>query len=156
MSRLLMAIALAVLSVSTALAQDYPSRPLRIIVPFPAGGGVDTMARILANKMTDVVKQPVLVEHKPGAGGNVGTSQAAKATGPSTWWRCLPTSATAALRPIIAMMPLSLYRNGVVGSPCIVRKMLSAAQRPDCCATEPSWGSVSPAALGMFAASPTA
>jgi tripartite-type tricarboxylate transporter receptor subunit TctC len=78
MSRLLTAIALAVLSASTALAQDYPNRPLRIIVPFPAGGGVDTMARILANKMTGIVKQPVLVEHKPGAGGNVGTDFVAK------------------------------------------------------------------------------
>jgi tripartite-type tricarboxylate transporter receptor subunit TctC len=73
-----MAITLAVLSVSTALAQDYPNRPLRMIVPFPAGGGVDTMARILAHKLTDVLKQPVLVEHKPGAGGNVGTDFVAK------------------------------------------------------------------------------
>jgi len=56
-----------------ASAQDYPNRPIRLIVPFPAGGGVDTMARVLANKMSDVVGQPVLVEHKPGAGGNVGT-----------------------------------------------------------------------------------
>jgi len=47
-------------------------------VPFPAGGGVDTMARILALKMGDVVKQTVLVEHKPGAGGNVGTDFVAK------------------------------------------------------------------------------
>ena len=47
-------------------------------MPFPAGGGVDTMARILANKLTDVVKQPVLVEHKPGAGGNVGSDFVAK------------------------------------------------------------------------------
>jgi tripartite-type tricarboxylate transporter receptor subunit TctC len=78
MSRLFMAITLAVLSVSTALAQDYPNRPIRLIVPFPAGGGVDTMARILAHKMTDIVKQPVLVEHKPGAGGNVGTDFVAK------------------------------------------------------------------------------
>jgi len=64
--------------VSSALAQGYPDRPLRLIVPFPAGGGVDTMARILANKLADVVKQPVLVEHKPGAGGNVGTDFVAK------------------------------------------------------------------------------
>jgi tripartite-type tricarboxylate transporter receptor subunit TctC len=78
MFRLLTVITLAVLSVSTALAQDYPNRPLRIIVPFPAGGGVDTMARILAQKMTDIVKQPVLVEHKPGAGGNVGSDFVAK------------------------------------------------------------------------------
>jgi tripartite-type tricarboxylate transporter receptor subunit TctC len=61
-----------------AAAQTYPDRPVRIIVPFPAGGGVDTMARILANKMTDFVKQPVLVEHKPGAGGNVGADFVAK------------------------------------------------------------------------------
>jgi tripartite-type tricarboxylate transporter receptor subunit TctC len=78
MSRLLIAITLAVLSASTALAQSYPNRPLRLIVPFPAGGGVDTMARILAHKLTDVVKQTVLVEHKPGAGGNVGSDLVAK------------------------------------------------------------------------------
>jgi tripartite-type tricarboxylate transporter receptor subunit TctC len=78
MSRYLLAIALAVLSASAALAQEYPNRPLRMIVPFPAGGGVDTMARILAQKMTDIVKQPVLVEHKPGAGGNVGTDYVTK------------------------------------------------------------------------------
>jgi tripartite-type tricarboxylate transporter receptor subunit TctC len=78
MSRLLIAITLALLSATTALAQNYPDRPLRLIVPFPAGGGVDTMARILASKMNDVVKQPVLVEHKPGAGGNVGTDFVAK------------------------------------------------------------------------------
>ena len=65
-------------SAASALAQSYPDRPLRLIVPFPAGGGVDTMARILANKLTDVVKQPVLVEHKPGAGGNVGSDLVAK------------------------------------------------------------------------------
>jgi tripartite-type tricarboxylate transporter receptor subunit TctC len=63
---------------AAASAQVYPSRPVTLIVPFPAGGGVDTMARILANKLTDVVKQPVLVEHKPGAGGNVGTDFVAK------------------------------------------------------------------------------
>jgi tripartite-type tricarboxylate transporter receptor subunit TctC len=73
MFRILIATAVAALTASSALAQGYPNRPLRMIVPFPAGGGVDTMARILAQKMSDVVKQPVLVEHKPGAGGNVGT-----------------------------------------------------------------------------------
>jgi len=69
---------LVCMNAGNALAQDFPNRPLRMIVPFPAGGGVDTMARILAQKMTDVVKQPVLVEHKPGAGGNVGTDFVAK------------------------------------------------------------------------------
>jgi tripartite-type tricarboxylate transporter receptor subunit TctC len=78
MSRFLIAIALAVLSATTALAEGYPDRPIHLIVPFPAGGGVDTMARILAQKMTEVVKQSVLVEYKPGAGGNVGTDYVAK------------------------------------------------------------------------------
>ncbi len=73
-----LALVLSALIATPALPQDYPNRPIRLIVPFPAGGGVDTMARILANKMTDVVKQPVLVEHKPGAGGNVGTDFVAK------------------------------------------------------------------------------
>jgi tripartite-type tricarboxylate transporter receptor subunit TctC len=75
---LVLAVLLAALAASRADAQTYPDRPLRLIVPFPAGGGVDTMARILALKMGDVVKQPVLVEHKPGAGGNVGTDFVAK------------------------------------------------------------------------------
>ena len=62
-----------------ALAQAYPSRPIRIVVPFPAGGGVDTMARILGNKLSDQLKQPVLIEHRPGAGGNLGADTVAKA-----------------------------------------------------------------------------
>lgn len=81
MKRMLIALsALLIASMTAGLvsAQEYPNRAIRIIVPFPAGGGVDTMARILANKLTDFVKQPVLVEHKPGAGGNVGSDFVAK------------------------------------------------------------------------------
>ncbi|MEX2034987.1 MAG: tripartite tricarboxylate transporter substrate binding protein [Xanthobacteraceae bacterium] len=81
MTQLLIALAallVACVNAGHALAQNYPNRPIRLIVPFPAGGGVDTMARILAQKMTDIVKQPVLVEHKPGAGGNVGSDFVAK------------------------------------------------------------------------------
>src|SRR6476646_10247455 len=81
MKRTLIALsALLIASMTAGLvsAQEYPNRAIRLIVPFPAGGGVDTMARILANKLTDFVKQPVLVEHKPGAGGNVGSDLVAK------------------------------------------------------------------------------
>ena len=81
MKRTLIALsALLIASMTAGLvsAQEYPNRAIRLIVPFPAGGGVDTMARILANKLTDFVKQPVLVEHKPGAGGNVGSDFVAK------------------------------------------------------------------------------
>ena len=62
-----------------AFGQSYPSRKIRIVVPFPAGGGVDTMARILGNKLSEQVEQTVLVEHRPGAGGNLGADAVAKA-----------------------------------------------------------------------------
>jgi tripartite-type tricarboxylate transporter receptor subunit TctC len=72
--------ALAALTLaSEALAQSYPSRPIRLVVPFPAGGGVDTMARIVGTKLSERIGQPVLVEHRPGAGGTLGADAVAKA-----------------------------------------------------------------------------
>ena len=63
-----------------ALAQtgDYPSKPIRIVVPFPAGGATDIAAREIANKMNANWKQPVTVENRGGAGGNVGSDVVAK------------------------------------------------------------------------------
>ena len=63
-----------------ALAQAYPNRTVRIVVPFPAGGGVDTMARIVGTKLSERIGQPVLIEHRPGAGGTLGADAVAKAT----------------------------------------------------------------------------
>lgn len=60
-------------------AQDYPSRPVRIIVPFAAGGSSDTISRIIAQKLTASVGQTFLVENRPGAGGNIGMDSVAKA-----------------------------------------------------------------------------
>lgn len=62
-----------------SFAQDYPNRPVRIIVPTPAGGPVDVMARILANSLPPVLGQHVFVENKPGAGNTIGSRQAASA-----------------------------------------------------------------------------
>ena len=69
----------ALLWTVSALAQDYPSRPVRIIVPTPAGGPVDVMARVLANALPSVLGQNVFVENKPGAGNTIGSRQAAAA-----------------------------------------------------------------------------
>src|SRR3974390_2304888 len=64
---------------TSAVAQSYPYRPVRIIVAFPAGGTLDTLARIIAQKLGDTWGQSVLVENRPGAGGNIGAASAARA-----------------------------------------------------------------------------
>jgi tripartite-type tricarboxylate transporter receptor subunit TctC len=66
------------LSATTLLAQTYPDHPVRIIVPFAAGGPTDAMARILAQKLTENLGQSFVVENRIGAGGNIGMSMAAK------------------------------------------------------------------------------
>ncbi|MCL6646133.1 MAG: tripartite tricarboxylate transporter substrate binding protein [Dehalococcoidia bacterium] len=55
-----------------ARAQDYPSKPIRIVVPFPAGGTSDILARAIGRRMTEEWKQPVIVDNRPGAGANIG------------------------------------------------------------------------------------
>ena len=62
-----------------AQAQDYPSKPIRIVVPYPPGAGVDFMARIVAEKLREKWGQPAIVENRVGGGGNVGTEYVAKA-----------------------------------------------------------------------------
>jgi tripartite-type tricarboxylate transporter receptor subunit TctC len=59
-------------------AQTYPTRPVHIIAPFPAGGGYDFLSRLLAQEMTKTFGQPVIVENKSGANGNIGTDAVAK------------------------------------------------------------------------------
>ena len=68
-----------VLSVASAVAQDWPARNITLIVPFAAGGGIDTNARLQALALAEVLKQTVVVENIGAAGGTVGTARAAKA-----------------------------------------------------------------------------
>lgn len=63
----------------TVQAQDFPSKPIRLVVPFAAGGPADTIARAVAEKMQGVVKQPVVIDNRAGAGGAVGTKAVAQA-----------------------------------------------------------------------------
>jgi len=71
--------ALALACAAGAQAQTWPSRPVHLIVPFPAGSSPDLVARILTEKLAPALGQPVLVENRPGAGGNLGTALVAKA-----------------------------------------------------------------------------
>jgi tripartite-type tricarboxylate transporter receptor subunit TctC len=64
--------------VSAATAQDYPAKPIKLIVPFPPGGGTDISARTLATKVSESAKWTFVIENKPGAGGNLGVEQAVR------------------------------------------------------------------------------
>jgi len=68
----------AVLVSAAAFAQSYPAKPVRFVVPFPPGNAGDLMARMLAEKLTASMKQSVIVDNRPGAGGNIGAEHAAK------------------------------------------------------------------------------
>ena len=63
-----------------AAAQDYPNRVVQLIVPYPPGGGVDTVGRVIAQKLTDALGQQVIVVNRPGAGSVIGVRDGAKAT----------------------------------------------------------------------------
>lgn len=67
------------LPTSPAAAQVYPDRPVKLVVPFPPGGGADSTARMIGKRLADVLGQPVVVENRPGANGVVGTDAVAKA-----------------------------------------------------------------------------
>jgi tripartite-type tricarboxylate transporter receptor subunit TctC len=69
----------ACLITGPAQAQQYPTKPIRLIVPFAPGGGSDLIGRLIAQKLTERLGQQVIVENKPGAGGNLGAEQAIKA-----------------------------------------------------------------------------
>jgi tripartite-type tricarboxylate transporter receptor subunit TctC len=79
MKRILGALALAVACSTPALAQDYPNRPIRMIVPFPAGQASDTISRLVGEELARALGQPVVVENRVGAGGNIGSEAGARA-----------------------------------------------------------------------------
>ena len=68
-----------ILVAGAASAQGYPTQPIRLIVPWPPGGGVDTSARIIAQPFGERLGQSIIIDNKPGAAGNIGTEQAARA-----------------------------------------------------------------------------
>lgn len=87
---------LALTTVVPTLAQTYPSKPIQMIVPFPPGGSTDIMARVLASKLQESLKQPVIVQNRSGAGGVIGT-EAAVRSAPDGYTLLLSSSAPLAV-----------------------------------------------------------
>ena len=85
---------------AAAPAQAFPNKPLRFIVPYPPGGSLDQVARALADKMKDGLGQPVLVENRPGAGGNLGADLVAKSA-PDGYSIVMAAVATHAINPAL-------------------------------------------------------
>ena len=87
-----------VLGVGAALAQPYPAKPVRLVVPFPPGGPADSVARVLAQKLTDVMGQPVVVDNRAGATRTIGAGIVAKSA-PDGYTLLLGTSNELAMSP---------------------------------------------------------
>src|SRR5277367_5017111 len=88
---------------SVVRADDWPTHPLRLIVPFPAGGSADVQSRVIAEALSKALGQPVVVENKPGAGGNIAAAEAARSA-PDGYTLFMATTGTAASN-------ISLYKN---------------------------------------------
>ncbi len=130
-----------------AVAQSYPTKPVKIIVPFAPGGGNDVFARQLAQKLTEAWKQQVIVENRAGAGGNIGTAAAAAAA-PDGYTLLLGHTGTLAINPglyqklpydprkdfvpisLIASVPLVLVVNPGVRAESVKDLITLAMARP--------------------------
>ena len=79
-SRLTLFALIALGAISAAVAQDFPSRPVRMVIPIGPGSSMDITGRVVAQKMNEGWNQPVVVDNRPGAGGNIGADVVAKET----------------------------------------------------------------------------
>ena len=99
------ALSLSIAFFASAQAPAYPTKPIRLVVPFPAGGTTDILARAVAQRLTEAWGQPVVVDNRPGAGGNIGSELVAKST-PDGYTLEMGTVGTHAINPsLYAKMP---------------------------------------------------
>jgi len=104
MTRTIAALAFALALASTVRAQDWPNRNITLVVPFPAGGPIDVVARILAPPMSDALGQQIIIENVGGAGGSTGSLRVAKAT-PDGYQFLLGNSGTHTYSQLLSRKP---------------------------------------------------
>ena len=110
-------------------AQPYPSKPIRFVVPYPAGGPLDTVARLLGQKVSESTKQPVIVDNKPGAGGNIGADAVATHAINPTLYSSIPYDAN---KDFVAVTQVASTPNVLVVNPSVpasnVREFIAYAK----------------------------
>ena len=110
------AVAMLALCASSPNAQDYPARPVKIVVPFDAGGPADVYARFLGQRLQDALGQPFVVENRPGAGSLIGTEAVAKSA-PDGYTLLLMSNTHTVNESLVPNKPYSLLRDFVAIAP---------------------------------------
>src|SRR4026209_1884493 len=94
----------------SALAQAYPSRPIKVVVPWPPGQATDLAARIVADKLSQSLAQPFVIENRPGAGGQIVTDQAVKSA-PSGYTLLAASSGPISIMPNLQKVPYDTLKD---------------------------------------------
>jgi len=109
-------------------AQSYPSRPITMIVPFPAGGGLDSVGRIVAERMRGLIGQPVVIENVSGADGSIGVGRAARAR-PDGYTICLGITDTHVLNGAFYSLPYDVVTDFSLVSPLVTQPIILFASK---------------------------
>ena len=108
----MIAAALALTATGGAQAQDYPNRPIKLVVAFTAGGTTDFVARLLAERLRTLLGQPVIVENRPGANGAIAAEYVAKSD-PDGYTLFFTTVGAVAINPALARQPRPTTRSRI-------------------------------------------
>jgi tripartite-type tricarboxylate transporter receptor subunit TctC len=111
-----------------ARAQSYPSRPITMIVPFPAGGATDVIARIMAERMREPLGQPIIIENIGGADGSIGVGRTARAR-PDGYTICLGIDGTFVLNGAFYSLPYDVLNDFAPISPLATGPIVLVARR---------------------------
>jgi tripartite-type tricarboxylate transporter receptor subunit TctC len=135
--RLVIAFVALIAAIATANAQDWPNRPIRFIVPFPAGGSTDVGARLVGEYLSHSLRQQIVVENKSGANGNIGIEAAAKA--PADGYTVLVTTDALSSNPLVYKMSIDPLKD--------FAPVIQLSRQPIVLAAHPSLGVASLAEL---------